>query len=72
VQTECAGALQEAKRKRAAARADRDQVVPGFGIHMTQDAFDHGLIVQEVLAEPFPGTVTQGVVLVFATEFSGL
>ena len=28
--------------------------------------------VQEVLAEPFPGTVAQGVVLVFAKEFSEL
>lgn len=29
-------------------------------------------LVQEILAEPFPGPVAQGVVLVFAEEFSGL
>jgi len=29
-------------------------------------------LVQVVLAEPFPGTVAQGVVLVTAMEFSGL
>jgi hypothetical protein len=29
-------------------------------------------VEQEVLAEPFPGTVAQGVVLVFAKKFSGL
>ena len=33
---------------------------------------EHGIIVQILLAEPFPWTVTQGVVLLFLKEFSGL
>ena len=54
------------------ARPDLDQVLPRARVDMVEDARDHALVVQEVLAEPFPGTVAQGVVLVFPKESEAL
>ena len=59
-------APQQAQRQRALARTDLDQVLPGARIDAVQDVLDHALIVQKVLAEPFPGTVAQG--LAFQNE----
>jgi len=65
-------APQQTSGQRALARADLDQSLPLARIDAVQDALDHGLVVQKVLAEPFPGTVAQGLVLMIAKEFSGL
>ena len=54
------------------AGTDFNQVRAGPWIHMRDDSLDHPLVMQKVLAEPFPGTVAQGVILVFAKEFRRL
>jgi hypothetical protein len=41
-----------------------DQLIAVCRMYCCNDPADDGRIVQKVLAEPFPGTVTQGVILV--------
>jgi aspartokinase-like uncharacterized kinase len=40
---------------------DLEQVLAGDRVDGVQDTANDGRIVQEVLAEPFPGTMSQGV-----------
>ena len=65
-------ALQQAAGQNALARADLNLMLTGLWFDMRNDALDHAQVVQKVLAEPFPGTVAQGVSLPKVREMNTL
>ena len=60
---ETAGCREQASREGSLAGTDFDKVLAGDRMDDVQDVTNDGPSVQEVLAEPFPGTVSQGVTL---------
>ena len=58
---------------RLASRSGIAEIVDGLRSHPSNSAeSEEKPLRAALLAEPFPGTVAQGLVLVFAKEFSGL
>jgi hypothetical protein len=59
-----AGGFQQRQGNGALTGADFNQVLAAGRLNGRHDLADHDRVMQEVLSEPFPWTVTQGVILV--------